>query len=97
VHLIAMEALFKIEYRLDVLRLKWRGLLPQLNWAEVASMLAIRSGSWPVAKLAVPSGGPDPISPLRFETAIGDIYWAAGARQALALLVLDRIRTSNAG
>ena len=86
------EKIFQVEYRRDVFRMKLRGLLPELTWLEICSMLITSGGRWPVEKLAVPDGGPDPISPLRFKTRIGEIYWAAPARKMLALLVLDQIR-----
>jgi FkbM family methyltransferase len=89
---IEMEIIFKIEYRLGVLGMKIRGLLPQLSWADICLMMVTPEGRWPAEKLLTPhDDGP---KTTKYETPIGDICW--GPRETwgrfLALLVMEELR-----
>jgi FkbM family methyltransferase len=84
--------LFSFYYRLDVLGMKVRGILPQFSWGDVASMMKSSSIHWPAEKLVTQKQLAGEIS--LYDTPIGPVAHGANANEAkiLGLLVLEELR-----
>ena len=91
---VALYSLYrnhKAEYRWGVLRLKSRGLLPELSWPDVARSLVTRCDDWPAERLAHPKQEFDGGLVL-YETPIGEIAATPAHRRTIGLLVIEQLR-----
>ena len=79
----------KFASRIGLCEMKCRGALPQLTWADVASMVVTPNRKWPTHKLAVPFD--DQGVGTRFDTPIGAICWDMRNRQNLGFLVFEEL------
>jgi FkbM family methyltransferase len=79
----------KVASRISLCKLKCRGVLPQLTWADVGSMVITPNKKWPTHKLAVPFGEDE--LRVRFDTPIGIICSDASTRHHLGLLIFEEL------
>lgn len=84
--------LFSLYYRLDILGMKVRGLLPQFSWRDIALMMRSSSNRWPAEKLVTQKQVTGEIA--LYDTPIGPIGHRASSFDAkiLGLLVLEEMR-----
>jgi FkbM family methyltransferase len=84
------STLNKLAYRLDVIGLKSRGLLPGLSWSEVLGMMGKSCDYWPVEKLvqATENNG----TTVLYHTPIGNICHGVDKARVLGLLVIEQLR-----